>query len=171
MVQGLMALPGVAAAQRKPARDEAKLHRRCVKLLMARIPGAITYRGCGGIHLGGGGGGEAARAKQLARHKLLKLEGSMAGVPDLLVLEPGADGTHAIGFEFKTADGRVEHSQALMAGRFIAKGYAYAVIKTEDEFIQALEQHLGLPVQQELAEPATVRGHGKRRRLDAPKVR
>ena len=61
------------------AREEAQLHRRCVKILQRRVPGVKTYRGDGGQQLAGG----------LVAYRLARLEGRMKGAPDVAAMVKG----------------------------------------------------------------------------------
>ena len=76
------------ASLRVIARGEATLHRACVKYLWSKLPGVQTYRGDGGQQLVGG----------LAAYRLARLEGRMAGAPDLCVMVPGIGRTARVGF-------------------------------------------------------------------------
>ena len=97
------------AAKRKQAREEAKLHRRCMKLLWERYPHARTYRGDGGQQLAGG----------LIAYRLARLEGRMAGAPDVGIMMRGVNGG-PLQVEFKTPEGVVSTAQQQWIGTVLA---------------------------------------------------
>lgn len=73
----------------------------------------------------------------------LKREGVVAGVADLLLLAPGADGAHALCVEMKTDKGRQSPEQMDWQRRVTARGYRYVVCRSLDDFAAAIADHLG----------------------------
>jgi|TARA_B110000046_G_scaffold16167_2_gene15515 hypothetical protein len=117
------------------AREEARLHRACVKVLRERCPGAVTYRHSGGQRLAGG-----------ARHfRLAKLEGTTKGAPDLVMLKRGADGTSGLCVEFKApgSEKRVTAEQRASLSALAAEGFSTHVLSSVTQFKQVLDVHLG----------------------------
>ena len=74
----------------------------------------------------------------------LKDEGVVAGVADLILLTPSADGSaHALCLELKTASGRQSDSQREFQAAASAAGNRYVIIRSLDEFIDEVNRHLG----------------------------
>ena len=117
------------------AREEARLHRACVKVLRARCPAAIMYRHSGGQRLAGG-----ARA-----HRLAKLEGTTKGAPDLAVLKRGADGTSGLCVEFKAPGSvkRLTAEQRSSLSALASEGFSVHTVTTVMQFQSVLDVHLG----------------------------
>ena len=91
-----------------------------------------------------GGGGRI-------RGAILKQQGLMAGMPDILIFAPGPtlnDGrtfTRLIGLELKAGKGRQSESQKEMALRFAAVGGVYLIARTLDE-VEILLRAAGVPL-------------------------
>ena len=123
--------PG-AAARKKAAREEAKLHRACIKILLKRYPRANTLRGDGGQQLQGG----------VVAYRLARLEGRMAGAPDVVVMLKGVTGG-PMQVEFKTPTGRLSAPQVKWHANQRAQGWKVHVVRYEHEFEAALDEHMG----------------------------
>lgn len=74
---------------------------------------------------------------------ILKAEGVVAGVADLLILIPSGK-YHGICIEFKTAKGRQSPAQKEWQKAVEKQGYIYAVVRTIDEFVEIIKQYLTL---------------------------
>lgn len=72
---------------------------------------------------------------------LMKREGVVAGVADLLLLVPN-DTAHGLCVEVKTAKGRQTERQKLWQQAVIAQGYEYHVVRSLDEFIAVVDGYL-----------------------------
>ena len=117
----------------RQAREEAKLQRRCVKRLRARYPHACTYRGDGGQQLQAG----------MVAYRLARLEGRMAGAPDLLILLMGLNGG-PLQVEFKSQRGRLSQAQKDWHNEQRAQGFNVVVVRTDAQFDAALDEHMGV---------------------------
>lgn len=80
----------------------------------------------------------------LMQARILKAEGMTAGVADMLLLHPSADGVWAgLAVEFKTSKGRQSAFQKKWQEALEACGcYRYAVVRTFEEFKELLNSYL-----------------------------
>ena len=69
--------------------------------------------------------------------KILKAEGVVSGVSDLLLLVPSRQ-YHALCIEFKTNKGRQSETQKEWQRAVEAQGYCYKVVRSLDEWIDLL---------------------------------
>lgn len=72
---------------------------------------------------------------------ILKREGALAGVSDLLLLVPNTH-YHGLCLEAKTKEGRQSESQKEWQKQVENQGYKYAIFRSEEDFIQIVEQYL-----------------------------
>jgi hypothetical protein len=75
------------------------------------------------------------------RQAIHKAEGTVAGVPDLLLFMPAVyDGTTSfgLGIEMKTPTGRQSQEQKDYQQMFESAGYRYVVVRTIEEFKQVV---------------------------------
>ena len=73
----------------------------------------------------------------------LKAEGVVAGVADLILLTPSADGSaHSLCLELKTTSGRQSDSQREFQAAAEAAGNSYVIIRSLDDFIAEVNRHL-----------------------------
>ena len=109
---------------------ESALQVTCVRL--AREQGLLVCGQAGGArYLNGGRTANAQKAK-----------GVDPGIPDLLVLEPGADGTHGLAVEFKVGGNQLSAVQREWFVRGRAKRWRCAVVKSVEEFISLIGDHM-----------------------------
>lgn len=71
----------------------------------------------------------------------LKAEGVVAGVADLILLEPNAN-YHALCIEMKTAKGRQSDSQKAWQEAVTKHGYLYVVVRSFDDFRTLINNYL-----------------------------
>ena len=90
------------------------------------------------------------------RQAIHKAEGTVAGVPDLLLFVPAqyhttVDGHaiiiqthsyHGLGIEMKTKTGRQSQEQKDFQKMFEAAGYKYVIVRTLDEFKSVVNEYL-----------------------------
>ena len=74
--------------------------------------------------------------------KILKGEGVVAGVSDLILLVP-AGPYHALCVEMKTRAGHQSPAQKEWQGEVEKHGYRYVVCRSLDDFIDAVYEYLG----------------------------
>ena len=102
------------------AQPESHLQVACVRwakdreLLVVGSSGGAAYKY----------GGRTARA--------MKARGCEAGVPDLLILEPGADGSHGLAVELKIGRNEPSAEQVAWLARAERKGWRCAVVNEDD---------------------------------------
>lgn len=72
-------------------------------------------------------------ARSAVTGAILKSEGVVAGVADLLLLVPSKD-YHGLCIELKTAKGRQSARQKMWQDAVEAQGYRYALVRSFDEF-------------------------------------
>ena len=73
--------------------------------------------------------------------KALKAKGVEAGIPDFLILEAGADGTHGLAVEFKIDTNRLSDEQAEWFVRARAKKWRCEVVRSFSEFVALVREH------------------------------
>lgn len=73
--------------------------------------------------------------------KILKAEGVVPGVSDLLLLIP-AGGYHGLCIEMKTAKGRQQPTQKEWQQEVEAQGYRYEVCRSVEQFIAIVRDYL-----------------------------
>ncbi len=111
--------------------EESQTQRACVKWFrlvypkLARLLFAVPNGGKRGIR-------EAA---------IMKAEGVVAGVADLLLLIPSRE-YHALAIEMKTDKGKQNENQKLWQMDFEKSGGKYVVCRCFDEFRSAVEKYL-----------------------------
>jgi len=123
--------------------DEHKLQCACVQWFN------IQHRDLRGLLFAVPNGG--ARSKATAG--MLKAEGVVPGVADLILLVPRCfkahddDGwyntIHGLCIEMKTAKGRQSPEQKAWQVIVEAKGYQYAVCRSFDDFVRTINEYLG----------------------------
>ena len=67
--------------------------------------------------------------------------GGEPGTPDLLILEPGIEGSHGFAAEFKIGKDTLKDAQVQWFVRAQQKGWRCAVVRTADEFRALVRQH------------------------------
>lgn len=72
---------------------------------------------------------------------IMKAEGVVAGVADLILLLPSGD-YHGLCIEMKTKTGRQSESQKTWEGDVICHDYRYAVVRSFDEFQKTIMDYL-----------------------------
>ena len=111
---------------------ESALQVACVCL--AREQGLLVCGQAGGArYLNGGRTANAQKAK-----------GVDPGIPDLLVLEPGGDGTHGLAVEFKVNGNKLSAEQRAWFARGRAKRWRCVVVRSVEEFVAALGSHAAI---------------------------
>jgi hypothetical protein len=71
----------------------------------------------------------------------MKLEGVVAGVADLILLVPSRS-SYGLCIEMKTPKGRQTPRQKQWQEAVTAMGYRYEIIRSTQEFMNLIEQHL-----------------------------
>lgn len=80
-------------------------------------------------------------ARNAVTASILKAEGVVAGVADLLLLVPSG-GWHGLAIEMKTPTGRQSESQKAWQRAVEGQGYRYAVCRSVEGFIETVEGYL-----------------------------
>ena len=83
-------------------------------------------------------------ARSAVTGRILKAEGSLAGVSDLILLAAHG-GWHGLCIEMKTAHGRQQDSQRAFESACAAQGYKYAVCRSLKEFMAEVRSYLDSP--------------------------
>ena len=113
-------------------REEARLQKWCVTWLRER----------GYLVVGSASGAQFSRA--WFTWKWLTGQGVEAGVPDLLILEVGADQrTPGLAVELKTGRRMLTAQQRGWFERARDKGWSCHVVRSKDEFVAVLHDHVG----------------------------
>lgn len=124
--------------------EESKLQQTCVAWFRAQYPHYAMLL----THPANEGNGNRVSG---AIHKA---EGTVAGVPDLLLFMPAEyrkevgfgmtllSDYHALGIEFKTLKGRQSLHQKDFQQMFEAAGYKYVIVRSFDEFKNVIEDYI-----------------------------
>lgn len=80
-------------------------------------------------------------ARRASEGRILKAEGIVAGVSDLLLLHPSC-GYHGLCIEMKTATGRQRDTQKAWQRAVEAEGYKYLIIRSFDEFRAEVSKYM-----------------------------
>lgn len=80
-------------------------------------------------------------ARNAVTASILKAEGVVAGVADLLLLVP-SKGFHGLAIEMKRPTGRQSVSQREWQGDVTREGYRYAVCRSVTDFMDEVERYL-----------------------------
>ncbi len=75
------------------------------------------------------------------RWNILKAEGAMLGMPDLIICIPSGS-YHALFIEMKTSKGKLSENQVICHQLLESAGYRVKVCRSLDEFIQAIHNYL-----------------------------
>ena len=80
-------------------------------------------------------------ARRKIEGAIMKAEGVLAGVSDLILLYPSA-GFHALCIEMKTEKGRQQPSQKIFQQEVEKVGYKYIVCRSVDDFINEINEYI-----------------------------
>lgn len=111
--------------------DESKLQQTCVKWFNYQY---IELRGCLFAVPNGG-------ARDAVTGRILKMEGVVAGVADLILLVPNKH-HHSLCIEMKTEKGRQSASQREWQGEIEQYGNKYVICRSLDDFIKTIKDYL-----------------------------
>lgn len=110
---------------------ESKLQQACVRWFRLQYPKLVLFA----IPNGG--------YRNAVTGAILKAEGVLAGVSDLILLYPSG-GYHGLCIEMKTEKGRQQESQKEFQHRVEAVGYKYAICRSFDNFAEVIREYLSL---------------------------
>lgn len=110
---------------------ESNLQKTCVKWFRYQFP---RYRNLLFAVPNGG-------ARSAVTGAILKAEGVLAGVADLLLLVPNKK-YHGLCIEMKTAKGRQSQSQKDWEKAVTLQGYKYIVVRSADQFVKEIMEYL-----------------------------
>lgn len=119
--------------RKKPKAEEHVLQTQCVRWF------AMQYRKCyeeGALFAVPNGG-----RRDKTTGSMLKAEGVVAGVADLILLKPTAY-SHALLIEMKTGTGRQSPSQKAWEKGVLEDGYRYVVVRSLDEFASLIRKYM-----------------------------
>lgn len=111
--------------------NESKLQQTCVKWFNYQY---IEFRGCLFAVPNGG-------ARDAVTGRILKMEGVVAGVADLILLVPNKH-HHALLIEMKTEKGRQSPSQREWQKNIEQYNYKYVICRSLDDFIKTINDYL-----------------------------
>lgn len=111
--------------------DESKLQQTCVKWFNYQY---MELRGCLFAVPNGG-------ARDAVTGRILKMEGVVAGVADLILLVPNKH-HHALLIEMKTEKGRQSASQREWQEKVEPFGYKYVICRSLKDFMKTIKDYL-----------------------------
>lgn len=82
-------------------------------------------------------------ARKPVEGAIMKAEGTVAGVSDLLLLYP-CDGYHGLCIEMKTQKGRQQPTQKAWQEDAEWAGYKYIICRSLDDFMREIREYLGV---------------------------
>jgi hypothetical protein len=115
--------------------EESKIQQRCVEWFRYSFPRTLIASFPNGVFIGGT---PVQRAK---RWNILKAEGAMPGMPDLMICLPSGS-YHALFIEMKTEKGKLSDTQKIVHAQLINAGYAVKVCRSFEEFTQTIKSYL-----------------------------
>lgn len=120
-----------AAKPRTRAHEESELQRQCVTWFRLQYPKLARLL----FAVPNGG------ARNAVTGAILKAEGVVPGVADLLLLVP-RNGYHGLAIEMKTRTGRQSDSQREWQQEVEAQGYRYVVCRSFDDFRNEVDAYI-----------------------------
>lgn len=115
--------------------EESNIQQKCVEWFKYNFPKQVIASFPNGVFIGGN---QIQRAR---RWNILKREGAMLGIPDLIICIPSAH-YHALFIEMKTAKGKLSENQVICHKMLENSGYCVKVCRSLDEFIQSIHNYL-----------------------------
>lgn len=115
--------------------EESKIQQNCVKWFRLRFP--EYRRNLFAVPNGG--------ARRPIEGAIMKMEGTLAGVSDLILLVPSGY-FHGLCIEMKTAKGRQQDTQKAFQEAVEAVGYGYIICRSFDDFRLQVEEYLRLKI-------------------------
>jgi hypothetical protein len=115
--------------------EESKIQQRCVEWFRYSFPRTVIASFPNGVYIGGT---PVQRAK---RWNILKAEGAMPGIPDLMICMPCMK-YHALFIEMKTEKGKLSENQKIVHAMLINEGYAVKVCRSFEEFTITIKKYM-----------------------------
>jgi hypothetical protein len=116
-------------APKKTRHEESRIQKSCVKWFRSQYPKLIIFA----IPNGGKRG--------LVEASIMKAEGVLAGIPDLLLLKP-SKGYHGLFIEMKTEKGDINPNQRRMIPIIQEAGYQVIICRSFNDFKQQVESYI-----------------------------
>jgi hypothetical protein len=115
--------------------EESNIQQKCVEWFKYNFPTTVIASFPNGAFLGGT---PVQRAK---RWNILKREGAMLGIPDLIICMPSG-GYHGLFIEMKTPKGKLSENQIACNAQLEFSGYCVKVCRSFDDFRNAVNTYL-----------------------------
>jgi len=115
--------------------EESKIQRACVHWFRSSHPRILLVSFLNGVYIAGTPGQRAMR------WNILKAEGAVVGIPDLMVCH-ASKGYHALYVEMKTEKGKLSYEQKLIHAYLINAGYCVKICRSFDEFTITINNYL-----------------------------
>ena len=115
-----------------PLHRESRMQQACVQWFRMQYPELS-------VNLFAVPNGVATSATQ---GRILKAEGMVAGVADLILMYPNAD-HHGLCIEMKTKEGTQRPTQKAWQQAVERYGYRYVVVRDIDTFISTIQNYIG----------------------------
>lgn len=115
--------------------EESNIQQKCVEWFKYNFPTTVIASFPNGVFISGT---PVQRAK---RWNILKREGAMLGMPDLIIcMSSGA--YHALFIEMKTSKGKLSENQIACHALLESAGYCVKVCRSFDDFRNAVNTYL-----------------------------
>lgn len=115
--------------------EESKIQQRCVEWFRYSFPRTLIASFPNGVYIGG------TPVQRARRWNLLKAEGAMPGMPDLMICMSNGP-YHALFIEMKTEKGKLSDTQKIVHAQLINAGYAVKVCRSFEEFTKTIKTYL-----------------------------
>jgi hypothetical protein len=115
--------------------EESRIQQRCVEWFRYSFPRVLIASFPNGVYIGG------TPVQRARRWNLLKAEGAMPGIPDLMICMPSMK-YHALFIEMKTEKGKLSENQKIVHAMLINEGYAVKVCRSFEEFTITIKKYM-----------------------------
>jgi hypothetical protein len=115
--------------------EESNIQKSCVEWFKYSFPKQVIASFPNGVFISG------TPVQRARRWNILKSEGAMLGMPDLIICIP-SEKYHALFIEMKTSKGVLSPNQKQTHQLLKDAGYEVKVCRSLDEFIQSVHNYL-----------------------------
>lgn len=120
----------------KRGNEESRIQQACVTWFRYQFPRLVMFAVPNGGY------------RNAVTGAVLKAEGVLAGVSDLILLHPSG-GYHGLCIEMKTPRGRQAETQKAFQKRVEGVGYKYALVRSFEEFQSVVIEYLSMDLRRE----------------------
>jgi len=115
--------------------EESNIQQKCVEWFKYNFPRTVIASFPNGVFISG------TPVQRARRWNILKREGAMLGMPDLIICMPSG-AYHALFIEMKTSKGKLSENQITCHALLESAGYCVKVCRSLDDFMMAVKTYL-----------------------------